>query len=71
MFDIIKNTSVRTIVFLCVGIGGLVYGLIERRVRVRKVSHLGNRIKTLEQAVDSGRQSSSLDRAGSTRKEDE
>ena len=71
MFDIIKNTSVRTIVFLCVGIGGLVYGLIERRVRVRKVSRLGNRIKALEQTVDSDRQSSSLDRTGSTRKEDE
>lgn len=71
MFDIIKNTSVSRIIVLGVGIVGVVYGLWERIHRVRKVSHLGNRIKTLEQAVDKGRQSSSLNRTGSTRREDE
>ena len=71
VFDIIKNTSTRTIIVFCVGIGGLVYGLRERILRVRKVSHLSSRIKDLEQAVDKDRQSSSLNRTGSTRREDE
>ena len=70
VFDVIKNTSTRTIVYLCVAIGGVVYGLWERKVRVRKVSRLSSRIKTIEQRVDGGRQSSSLNRTGSTRRED-
>lgn len=71
MFDIIKSTSTRTVIVFCLGIGGLVYGLRERILRVRKVSHLSSRIKALEQTVDKGRQSSSLNRTGSTRREDE
>lgn len=40
VFDVIKNTSVRGIIFLCIGIAGIVYGLTERRIRVTKVSVL-------------------------------
>lgn len=71
MFDIIKSTSTRTIIAFFVGMGGVAYGLWERTLRVRKVSDLSSRIKGLEQAVDKDRKSSSLNRIGSTRREDE
>lgn len=71
VFDIIKSTYTRTIIAFCVGMGGVAYGLWERALRVRKVSDLSSRIKGLEQAVDKDRQSSSLNRTGSTRREDE
>lgn len=70
-FNILKSTSVRSIIFLCVGIVGIVYGLGERIVRIRKVLRLTKRIKSLEEIVDKGRQSSRLNQTGSTRKEDE
>lgn len=71
VFDVIKNTSVRGVIFMCIGIGGVAYGLGERIVRIRKVLRLTKRIKVLEETVDKGRQSSRLNRTGSTRREDE
>ena len=71
VFDVLKNTSVRSILFLCAGIGGVVYGLVERRIRVTKIRRLSRRVKSLEKELDKDRQSSGLSRTGSTRKEDE
>lgn len=71
VFDVIKNTSVRGIIFLCIGIAGIVYGLTERRIRVTKVKRLSMRVKSLEKELDNDRQSSRLNRTGSTRREDE
>ena len=71
VFNIIKNTSVRNIIFLCIAIGGIIYGLWERRAIVRKIPRLTKRNKFLEEIVDKNRQSSRLSRTGSTRKEDE
>ena len=71
VFNILKSTSVRSIIFLCVGIGGIVYGLVERRIRVTKIKRLSRRIKSLEKGLDKGRQSSRLNQTGSTRREDE
>lgn len=71
IFDVIKSTSVRGIIFLFIGIGGIVYGLVEQRIRVTKVRRLSRRVKYLEQKLDNDRQSSRLNRTGSTRREDE
>ncbi len=52
------------------GIGGIIYGLVERKLRKDNIERLQGRIKTLEQAIDSRRSSSNLTERGDTRPED-
>ena len=70
VFDILRNKSVATFVPWAIGIGGVLYGLIERIFRIRKVARLTNRNKFLELQIDPGRQTSNLNVAGNARGED-
>lgn len=52
------------------GVGGLGYGINERRLRHKKIEHMGDHIKEIEAALDAKRSSSGLTKAGTTRPED-
>jgi len=52
------------------GVSGVGYGMSERRLRRKKVEHMGGHIKALEEALDPTRSSSGLTRRGTTRPED-
>ena len=52
------------------GIGGILYGVWERSLRMATVSHLQGRIKVSEKKIDPNRSSSMLTSKGETRPED-
>ena len=70
VFDVLKNLSVARFVGAAVGVTGVVYGLLERRIRVARVSRLADRVKVLERELDADRQSSRVNQSGSARPED-
>ena len=70
VFELLKNQSIANLVPWMVCGGGVIYGLMERRIRIEKTKRLARRIKMLENTIDMGRQSSRLDRSGNARRED-
>ena len=71
VFDILKNRSVAALVPWAFGLGGIAYGLAERRIRIAKVARLTKRNKMLEGVVDESRHSSRLNQEGNARREDQ
>jgi hypothetical protein len=53
-----------------VGVGGTLYGLVERRSRQRNTARLSGRIEQLEKHIDPGRSTSKLTPSGETNPED-
>ncbi len=69
--DILKeNKTIGNIIVLSIGIGGLIYGSIERIIRKKTVARLTKRVKELELDIDPGRTSSGITHSGNTRRED-
>lgn len=58
------------ILALLFGVGGILYGLAERRLRKNKTEYFQERIKKMESMIDPNRSSSRLTTKGETRKED-
>lgn len=52
------------------GVGGIIYGYGERRLRLKAIERLANRQIELEKRIDPGRSSSGLTPQGTTRPED-
>ena len=55
---------------LLIGIGGVLYGMLQHKLRKRVISR-NDRIRVLEQRIDSNRSSSRLTEEGTTRPEDD
>lgn len=58
------------IVCLLFGCGGVTYGIAQRELKRKTISHLAQRKEELEQLIDPGRHSSRLTENGTTRPED-
>lgn len=53
-----------------VGVGGIIYGFLQRKLRKDTIERLQSRITELEKEVDKNRSSSNLTKRGDTRPED-
>jgi hypothetical protein len=67
---VLADIKVSQVLAYMFGAGGLGYGVLERKLRHKKVAHMEGHIKTLEAAFDPSRSSSGLTRKGTTRPED-
>lgn len=57
-FSLVRRTHLPAILVGMVGVGGLIYGIVQHLLRIRKTRRLSRRIKKLERLIDEGRQSS-------------
>ena len=68
--DLKANTVVSHLVTLLFGVGGVSYGVRERRLREKNIERMSSQNTELEKLIDSNRSSSKLTRKGQTRPED-
>ena len=64
------NFTINTTIAYIVGIGGIGFGLTEKRLRRNAIERLQGRIQQLEEVRDPKRTSSKLTKRGTTRPED-
>ena len=70
VFDIISKRSLATLLPWLLCVGGVTYGLMERRIRIAKTQRLARQNKLLEKNMNASRRSSRLDQSGNARQED-
>ena len=68
--NLTSNNSFVALAGLIFGSSGITYGIAQRYLKRKTVSHLSRRKEKLEKLIDSGRHSSRLTKKGTTRPED-